>query len=557
MNAPDPVGRGWRALLAGGWQEARSSFEEALEQGETPEALDGLASSAGWLDDAATALSARERAYRLFRQRNDPEMAARVAFSMALDVLNFRGDPAVASGWIQRGRDLLRDRPESPWLGAIDLAEAWMAVLFHKDIPRARRLAERALEAGYRTGVPDLLIIAKSRLGQVLVSAGQVADGMRLLDEASAAALAGEMFDAASSVAVCCSLMTACLRVRDLDRAAQWYRQAGELADRRLAEPFRSWRWEYGTVLVWWGRWEEAERELIQEMEAAAARPVQAGMAQVALADLRRRQGRFDQAADLLDDLDARPGRSGLAHLTMSTRAALSLDHGDHQTAIDLAETYLRAVPRDDPVERVDALEILARARAALGDPEGAEVPAAELHDIAEGVGTAALRAAAGLAAGEVAAARGDAAGARDAFEGARDLFDQAGAPFEAARARLGLAWSLVTLGRSDRATPEARAAQLAFDALGARADAERVTRLLGEMKPDTAAGSDLRLTAREVEVLRLVGRGRTNEEVASELFLSVRTVERHLSNVYSKIGVHGRAARVLASTYASKNGLT
>jgi LuxR family maltose regulon positive regulatory protein len=135
MKAPDPVGRGWTALLAGAWQEARSSFEEALEQSDSPEALDGLASSAGWLDDAATALTARERAYRLFRQRNDPEMAARVAFNMALEVLNFRGDPAVASGWIQRGRDLLRDHPESPWLGAIDLAEAWMALHSTKTSP--------------------------------------------------------------------------------------------------------------------------------------------------------------------------------------------------------------------------------------------------------------------------------------------------------------------------------------------------------------------------------------------------------------------------------------
>ena len=557
MKAPDPVGRGWTALLTGAWQEARSSFEEALEQDDTPEALDGLASSAGWLDDAATALTARERAYRLFRQRNDPEMAARVAFNMALDVLNFRGDPAVASGWIQRGRDLLRDRPESPWLGAIDLAEAWMVLLFDKDIPRARRLAERALEAGYRTGVPDLLIIGKSRLGEVLVMQGQVADGMRLLDEASAAALAGEMFDAASSVAVCCSLMTACLRVRDLDRAAQWDRQASELADRRLAEPFRSWRWEYGTVLVWWGRWEEAERELVQEMEVAAARPVQAGMAQLALADLRRRQGRFDEAEALLNDLDARPHRFGLAHLTTSTRAALSLDRADHQTAMDLAESYLRAVPRDDPVERVDALEILARARAALGDPEGAEIVATELHDIAEGVETPALRAGAALAAGEVAAARGDAAGARDAFERARDLFDEAGAPFEAARARLRLAWALVGLGRADRAAAQARAAQLAFDALGARADAARATRVLVEIGPDTTGRPDLRLSPREVEVLRLVGQGRSNEEIASELFLSVRTVERHLSNVYSKIGARGRAARVLATMYASEHGLT
>jgi DNA-binding NarL/FixJ family response regulator len=144
-----------------------------------------------------------------------------------------------------------------------------------------------------------------------------------------------------------------------------------------------------------------------------------------------------------------------------------------------------------------------------------------------------------------------------DAFDRARDLFDLAGAPFDAARARLGLAWALVGLGRSDLAAAEARVARLAFDALDAHPDAERATRLLVEIGPDTAARPDLRFTAREVDVLRLVGRGRSNDEIASELFLSVRTVERHLSNVYSKIGAHGRAARVLASTYASRHGLT
>jgi hypothetical protein len=128
MDAPDPVGQGWMALLAGAWQKARVAFEEALKHGETPEALDGLAGAAGWLDDAETALPARERDYRLFRQRGEQEVAARVAFNLAIDVLNFRGNPAVAQGWLERGRDLLRDHPDSPWLGAIDVVESLTAL---------------------------------------------------------------------------------------------------------------------------------------------------------------------------------------------------------------------------------------------------------------------------------------------------------------------------------------------------------------------------------------------------------------------------------------------
>ncbi len=553
----DAVGRGWMALLSGAWRDARAAFDEALAEGETPEALDGLAAACRWLDDADTSLRARERAYRLFRDRNDRELAARTAFNLALDTLTFRGDPAVASGWLQRGRDLLRDLQGSPWLGAIDVVDSTVALGFDKDIPRARRMAEAGVEAGRRTGVPDLEIIAKSQLGLVLVSAGDVPEGMRLLDEAAAAAVAGEMFEAASAVTVCCTLVTACLRVRDLDRAAQWYRQAEQLAETRLASPFGYPRWEHAAVLVWWGRWDEAERVLVQEIEDAAARPAQAGLAQLALADLRRRQGRFDEAGSLLDELDGRPHRSGLGQMSLAVRAAIALDRGEHRVAADLAERYLRGVPADDPIERVDALEVLARARAVLGDPDGAARPAAELNEIAESVGSAALKGAARLTEGDIAAARDDHVAARDAFERSRDLFIAAGAPFEAARARAGLARALVSLDRVDAAAEEARAARLAFETLGAGAELARADRLLVEIGPDTVARPDLRLTAREVEILRLLGQGRSNDDIAAELVLSVRTVERHAANIYGKIGAHGRTARAMATAFAHTHGIT
>jgi DNA-binding CsgD family transcriptional regulator len=545
------------ALLAGAWADARDAFEAALRVAETPEALDGLAGAAQWLDDADTAIRSRERAYRLFKERGDLETAARTAFYLGLNVLSFRGDVAVASGWFRRGRDLLREHEESPWLAAIDIGESTVALSYEKDLPRARTLAERAVDAGRRSGVPDVLIIAKSQLGLVLVSAGDALEGMGLLDESAAAAVAGEMFEAASAVTVCCSMVTACLRVRDLDRAAQWYRHAGEVADARLASPFGYPRWEHGTILMWWGRWEEAERVLVKEIADAAARPAQSGLAQVALADLRRRQGRFDEAAELLDDLDGRPHRSGLAHLPVSARAALAFDRGDAGAAAELAERYLRAVPADDPIERVEALEVLTRARAAAGALDAAREPADELGGIARSVGTAALRGADGFLEGELTAAHEAPLAARDSFERSRDLFVQAGAPFEAARARAGLARALLTLGERGAAEQEARAASLAFETLGARAELERVRRLLVEIGPDTDARPDLRLTAREVEILRLLGRGRTNDEIAADLVLSVRTVERHAANIYAKIGAHGRTARAMATAFAHSHGIT
>ena len=92
------------ALARGAWVEARRAFEAALEQEESPEALEGLGLAAWWLDDAEVTFDARERAYRLFSKRGDCRSAARVAIAIAWDYEAFRGERAVASGWVQRAR---------------------------------------------------------------------------------------------------------------------------------------------------------------------------------------------------------------------------------------------------------------------------------------------------------------------------------------------------------------------------------------------------------------------------------------------------------------------
>jgi ATP/maltotriose-dependent transcriptional regulator MalT len=348
------------------------------------------------------------------------------------------------------------------------------------------------------------------------------------------------------------------LHVRDLERAAEWSRYAIDMAGGRLAIPsFDYPRTERAAILVWWGRWEEAERALVDVLRDAAGRPVSAAMGELRLADLRRRQGRYAEAAMLLDELDAAPHRRGLGQLTVVARAAVELDQGAPEEAAALAERYLRSVPPEDLVERVDALEILARARAALGDPAAAMGPLAELEEVARSIGTGAVRASALFASGVVAAARGDQAMAREALEQSIELFSRAEAPFEVARVRLELARCLLDMGEQPLAAKEGGKAHGVLDALGAAAEAERAEHLLAEIEPGARGRPDLHLTRREVEVLGLIGRGRTNEEIAAELVLSVRTVERHVANTYAKIGAHGRAARSMATAFALRNGIT
>jgi ATP/maltotriose-dependent transcriptional regulator MalT len=557
MSTAELLAQGRQALGARAWEQARAAFEQAVRQQETPEALEGLAVAARWLGDAPTAIEAGERAFGLHRRGGDDEAAARVAAVLALEVLESRGEPAVAAGWLARARDLLRERPASPWLALVDAVEGGIAGVYERDVPRARELLERAAARARSDGNLDAELLARAQLGMVLVGSGQVTDGMGLLDGATAAAVSGEIADPAAAVAVCCLLTMACLAVRDLERAAQWSRYAMEVAaSRGGGRLFDYPRTDRAALLVWQGRFEEAEVELRAVLDATAGWSRPAALARLGLADLRRRQGRFTEASALLEELDGSP-RGGLAPLVAAAQAWLALDQGEVGEAARCAEASLHLLPADDLVERVDALEALALARAAAAEGDVASRAASELAAIARKLGTGALRAAAEFAAGAAATARGDREEARDAFQRARDLFAQADAPFEVATARLELARCLLDAEQPQAAAREATAALTAFQTLGAAQQARRAERLLAEIDPDARGRPDLRLTSREVQVLRLVGQGHSNEEIAHSLFLSVRTVERHLANIYAKIGAAGRTARVTATAFAHRNGIT
>ncbi|MBT2499470.1 hypothetical protein J7E25_10190 [Agromyces sp. ISL-38] len=558
MSVAHSLERGDRALREWSWKVARAAFEEALLDDETPEALEGLGTAASWLDDADTAISARERAYRLYRGRDDAEAAARVAVSLADDLVTFRGEHAVASGWLQRARRRLEDRPDSPVLVWADAVEASMAMMYERDLPRALTLAEHAVAHGRRIGDVDAEMIALSLLGLVMVSSGRLAEGLRVLDEAAAAAVSGEVRDPGVSAGVCCIFVTASARIRDFDRLAQWSRHVMQVSQEWTNRSMFTYpRIEHAAALVWWGRWGEAEQELAEALTDISARPQLAALAMLRLADLRRRQGRYDEARSLLDELDESPYGIGYGERAEMVRAALALDTGDFVTAAEAAERDLRALPSDDIVEHVDGLEVLVRARLGLGDAEEAQRAADTLRSIADATPTAPIRASASLAAGLVSAARGEHAAARGAFETAIAFYRAGGATFETARARIELARSVSALGQPQRALEESRKAVTAFEGLGARADAASAATVVADLessvRPARRPGP---LTAREAEVLRMVAAGMTNDEIAADLVLSVRTIERHLSNIYAKIGATGRAARAAATSYAHTHAI-
>lgn len=281
-------------------------------------------------------------------------------------------------------------------------------------------------------------------------------------------------------------------------------------------------------------------------------------MASARLADLRRRQGRFHEAGALLDELGAESLRGAFGSEILLGRSLLALDRGDHTGAADLAERLLRRIPPENPTERVDGVTALALARIHSGDTAQVAEPLGELESVAKRIGTEAMTGTAAYVRGAAAAREGDLDEARRALEDAVDLFDRSGAAQESGRARLELAGVLAKLDRVEAAEQEARVALTVLSTLGAMADAaaaEEALKRLGAL-PGRRTPGGATLTVREAEILRRLAQGLSNQEIAAELFLSVRTVERHISNIYAKVGAHGKAARAAATAYAHTHAL-
>ena len=548
----DAVADGWAALGEGAWARARTRFEDALATEQTAEALEGLGWAGYCLDDEALTFDARERAYRVYREAGEDRSAARVASWLASDSLEFRGEAAVAGGWLQRAHRLLDDLEPGADHGWLALHEGAIALGMHEDTARARELGKRAAELGRRHGVPELEMLGLGLEGRALVSDGQVDQGMRRLDEASAAALAGDVSLLACAAWACCYLLAACERVRDYERAAQWCVRVGEFCDRYRIVLYRGvCRVHYAGVLTGQGRWAEAESELSAAAETlAASRAPMTGDAMARLGELRRRQGRIAEAEQIFARCESHP-------ISLLGRASAALDDDRLADAVELADRYLRRFAVRNKVERCTGLEIAVRAYVRSGDAARAGEALVQLRELASSSGTGSLRAAALAADGVVAAAAGDHDAARRSFEDALDLLVAGGASFDAARVRLELATTLAALGRHDPARRQLEAALAAFRRLGADRDAARAEEMLARPRAPGAGGAVrgplAELSRRELEVLALLAEGLTNPEIAERLVISEHTAHRHVSNILRKLELPTRTA---AASLAGRHGL-
>ena len=527
-------------------------FERALSLALTPEALEGLGMAAWWLDDAEVVFEARERAFQLYRQRGDRRGAARIAMALAADHVQFRGEAAVARGWYRRAQRLLNGIAPIPEHGWLKVWQADLALAYGDDPLEARTMAAEAAIIGRALDAIDLEMTALALEGLALVTAGKPAQGLPCLDEAGAAAFSGEMTDPLAIGVSCCYVVTACERIRDFERAAQWCARLKEFCEKTHFNALLGvCRAQYASVLMWRGAWPEAEKELhAAARQLAVTRPAMQAEALLRLAELRRQQGRFSEAGRLLEQVEGHP-------LAALARAALALDSGDAAAATHLAQRSIRQIPASNQTDRARAREILLRAELELGHGTPAVGLVDELRALATEMETPSFRASARTAEGLVALASADPERARTAFEDAIDLYRQAHGLFEEARARVELARALVALGESASAAAELRRAQQTFHALGAAWQADGVasrlrqlTSLATSRRPETLTD---RLSRREVEVLRLIAQGLSNKRIGGKLGISEFTVKRHVGNILAKLDLPSRAA---AAAFAARRDL-
>jgi ATP/maltotriose-dependent transcriptional regulator MalT len=520
------------------WVVAREGFRAAAA--EAPLAADDLAAMADcswWLGDLDDSLPAQQEAYRLHLEVGRIADAALMALEIGY-TLSLRAEHAQASGWMSRGVRHLAEEPEGPAHGV--LAYIGFEESFHGgDLDTALERADKVHELGTRHGDPTLVALGVLGRGRVLVARGEVTRGMRLLDEAMVAAVSDDL-DPAWAGNIYCHLMLACHDLADLRRAGEWTEATARWCERMPgAGPFMGiCRVHRAQVLTARGDWTHAEREIAHVCEELASFDVEVvAEAHYQRGELRRHRG------DLVGAEEALRAAHALGRDPQPALALLRLAQGRADAAAASLRTALEAAR--DPLARAKLLPTVVEAALATGDADTARAADEELRATAERYATAGLHASADHVHAEVALADGDVDAASVAARGSLRAWQELGVPHEVARLRLVLASACEALGDHDAAALEREAAADTLARLGA-----------GSRPAPTAQGPAPGLTPRETEVLRLVATGRTNQQIATQLVLSVRTVERHLSTVYDKLGVRGRSARALAVSHAFREGL-
>lgn len=525
----------WQAAYDATWPMSGSEADAADQAAR----LDARAEAAWWLGHMDECIETREAAYAIFDRVGDTRAAAHSAVRL-WEHYCFKAQPNIAGAWLRRARRSLDGDTECAIYGSVVLRE--IEVMHGQgDLERAASVAGEVIELARRLHATDLEAEGLQTLGRILIDQGRPREGLEHLDEAMLFAVEGRL-GPYSTGKVYCSLISACEELGDHSRASEWTDATMRWSDRHpfavfpgLCRVHRAW------ALQCRGELTQAEQEVIRACEElSGVSRAHAAMGFAELGEVRRRLGDLDGAEDSFREAEVLSGRPqpGLALLRLA------------QGRLDAATSIIAGALEDATWNRLTRSKLLpARVQIAVaeGDHETAQQAAGELETIAEDFDSPSLRAAAALAHGRLLLARGHATAASTHLRRALERWQLLDVPYEVATTRLLLGQACRIGGDEEGAIGSFAAAETIFEHLGATLDV-RTTRDLHSHSsfPDGVTG-------REVEVLRLVASGRSNKDIAAALFLSERTVARHLSNIFTKIGVSSRSA---ATAYAFEHGL-
>jgi DNA-binding NarL/FixJ family response regulator len=540
MGLAEHIERGRDAHARAAWAEAYESFSRAEALG--PLQVDDLgrfADAAGLVGRDDDLLRLLERMWQAHVDAGDGPRAARAAFWLGMRLFAL-GEPGRGAGWIARAARILEESGECVEHGYLALSGA-LRNFMQGDLGAARDAAARAAEIGARFGELDLIVLARQIHGRVLTRTGFLDEGLALLDETLVAATTGELSPLVAGLVYCTGIAT-CNQAYVVDRAREWTTALTSWCDLQpqLVTFTSDCRMHRSEVLLTLGAWDEALDETTRVIERQGGRGDRQAVADAyyCRAELLRLRGELREAEKTYRSA------SELGREPQPGYALLRLAQGER----DAAATAIRRVASSTPdrLRRARLLPAAIDILLAAGEVDEARRIADELEETAQTHRTVLLAAMAASARGAVLLADGDAhaiAILREAFERWHELR----APYAEAIVRVQIAKACKALGDDDGAVLELDAARAVFERLGAAPDLALVEAFAAPRAPTHS------LTTRELEVLRLVATGKTNKEIARALFVSERTVDRHVSNIFAKVHVQSRAA---ATAFAYEHDL-
>lgn len=526
----DNLTRARQAYAAEDWPTAASQFDSVVADRLTADDLAAYADAAWWIGRIEDNLRLNAAACEAFLAASRPVEAAWSAMLLGIFHLA-RGDEPQGMGWLGRAGRLLEGLPDSPVHGYVILLTEVEPSLHTGVLATAIHASRRVQQLGRRLHRPDLVAMGLNAEGRALIRAGDVVDGLKLIDEAMVAVLGGRMAPFASGTLYCHTIAT-CHEIADIRRMSRWI----DLTEQWLASTPTA---VFGGLCavhraqlqLLRGEWVEAERSALQvTADLDANRVDYAAEAWYVVAEARRLRG-DPKAVNAYAEAHAR-GRD-----PQPGRALLRLQDGDPSGAATSVRVALAAAG-PDPLRRAPLCAAAVEIAIAAGRLDDAAAAATELAATAHRYATSGLAAMAVDARGAVLLAEERVEEALPVLRDASRRWHELGAAHDTARTCLRLAEAYRALGDEASAAAEVARAEATYERLGAH----RPTRAL--------PGG---LTRREVEVLNLVAEGRSNREIGEALFISDRTVARHLTNIYTKIDV---TSRTQAARYAIDRGI-